>query len=205
MSDRKNVYQRIIEVQKVVDYVQKERGAGQGHNAVTHDGVVAKIRQALIDQDLVFTLSLRDRDLLPPLEGKAMRLYTAQYEAKLTCADEPKDNMIMQVEGHGADSSDKSPGKAMSYATKTFFLKLFLIETGDNEESRTHDPADSPITPFQLEKISNLMKETDTDLSKMTEVIKTQYNVAYERLSDFNVGWAQWAIDVLEKKVKPSA
>ena len=40
---------------------------------------------------------------------------------------------------HGNDSGDKAPGKVMSYAVKTTMLKLFGIETGENDESRNFD------------------------------------------------------------------
>jgi hypothetical protein len=37
------------------------------------------------------------------------------------------------------DNADKAPGKAISYAKKYAVLKLFEIETGEDEESRYPD------------------------------------------------------------------
>lgn len=37
------------------------------------------------------------------------------------------------------DNADKAPGKALSYAKKYAMLKLFEIETGENDESRYYD------------------------------------------------------------------
>jgi hypothetical protein len=38
------------------------------------------------------------------------------------------------------DNQDKAPGKALSYAKKYAVLKLFEIETGEDEESRFQQP-----------------------------------------------------------------
>jgi hypothetical protein len=42
---------------------------------------------------------------------------------------------------HALDNGDKAPGKAISYATKYALLKTFLLETGEDEESR-HNPSE---------------------------------------------------------------
>lgn len=39
-----------------------------------------------------------------------------------------------QSSGHGIDSQDKSPGKAMTYAMKYFLLNTFMVPTGDDPD-----------------------------------------------------------------------
>ena len=41
------------------------------------------------------------------------------------------------IHSNALDNSDKAPGKALSYATKYAILKMLMIETGENDESRT--------------------------------------------------------------------
>ena len=51
MSDVKNIYQRINQVMKSVQYVKKDKavtGGGQNYKAVTHDQVVSVCREALV-------------------------------------------------------------------------------------------------------------------------------------------------------------
>jgi hypothetical protein len=44
--------------------------------------------------------------------------------------------MFVTLPAHAMDSADKSCGKAISYATKYALLKVFALETGEDEESR---------------------------------------------------------------------
>ncbi len=51
-------------------------------------------------------------------------------------ADEPTDFVTVPVCSHAEDQGDKAPGKALSYATKYAILKVLMLESGDDEESR---------------------------------------------------------------------
>jgi len=64
------------------------------------------------------------------------RLYEATFQIEFVNMDEPTDRIVTQQTAHALDNGDKAPGKAMSYATKYAILKLFNIETGEDEESR---------------------------------------------------------------------
>ncbi len=60
------------------------------------------------------------------------------------------------------DNADKAPGKALSYAKKYAVLKLFEIESGEDEESRFSDDAgldDSTATDF----ITTIKEASDMD------------------------------------------
>ena len=46
------------------------------------------------------------------------------------------DKVTSTIEAHANDNGDKAPGKALSYATKSAMLKVFSLETGENDESR---------------------------------------------------------------------
>jgi hypothetical protein len=114
-SDNMNIYQRINAVMKEVDYAQKDTsvtGGGLNYKGITHDYVLSVVRP---------------------------KLYEAFYEIAFVNMDDPKDRAIVHISGHATDSGDKAPGKAVSYAVKVAILKLFGIETGENEESRNFD------------------------------------------------------------------
>ncbi len=133
-----NIYQRINEVRKAVQYVKKD-AVVQGYRAVTHDMVTAKLRDELVQQGILVTpnqLSDNSVDFGQTKSGTTIIRYEAAYEVHFINIDDPGDRHIMVVHAHANDQGDKAPGKAISYATKYAMLKMFSLETGENEESR---------------------------------------------------------------------
>jgi len=134
-----NIYQRINEVRKEIGYVQKDKSVSTGggsYQAVTHDAVTGMVRSSLIKHGIVIVPDLVVGLFHPKEEGAKQRLYEASYVIHFINCDLPDERVSMQVSAHALDNGDKAPGKAMSYATKYAILKLFSIETGENEESR---------------------------------------------------------------------
>lgn len=123
-----NIYQRINEVRKKVEYLRKEKSAGN-YKVVTHDQVTAELRQYLIEFGIVIVPSFVSSHTHK--ESK----YEAIYCFEFVNIDKPDDKAVIVMEAHSIDKQDKAPGKAISYATKYAMLKMFSIETGENEES----------------------------------------------------------------------
>lgn len=135
-----NIYQRINAVRKAIGYVQKDKnvsaGAGGSYKAVTHDAVTGMVRAALIEHGVVIVPSVLSATFNQKEPEAKQRLYEATYQIEFVNIDEPTDRIVTQQNAHALDNGDKAPGKAMSYATKYAILKLFNIETGEDEESR---------------------------------------------------------------------
>lgn len=163
MNDQ-NIFQRINAVMKAVAYVQKDKtisGMGAGYRAVTHDQLVATIRQHMVSAGIVVTVSQTrghynekgkkwDKDTKQEVPD-TMRLYEGEYDVTLVNIDKPDDKVAVHVEAHALDNGDKAPGKAMTYATKTAMLKLFWMETGENDESRAGPVGEIDTDPILLE------------------------------------------------------
>ena len=159
MSDL-NIYQRINAVMKKIDYVQKDKdvsGGGQNYKAVTHDNVTAQIRKHLVENGIVVHLEqlkgelLIQRDLTKDIK---MHLYSGDYAISFVNIDNPEDRVTVTINAHSADNGDKAPGKCASYATKYAMLKVFSIETGENEESRTYEaPQFTDIQKAEFDEI----------------------------------------------------
>lgn len=140
MSESSNIYQRINEIRKAVKYVKKDLQVME-YTAVSHDAVTSAVRKACIDNGVLVFPSVKESKTVP-IEGartaKGVQLY--RYEAVIQVGfiniDAPDDRIVTMVDAHGLDSHDKSPGKALSMATKYALLKMFMLETGENEESR---------------------------------------------------------------------
>ena len=150
MSDKPNIYQRVNSVQQSVKYIQKDKkitGGGQNYSAVSHDALVAVIRDKLVENGIVIYPEQVSGEILIKRDKQAevlMHLYEGNYLINLVNIDNPEDRIVIPVQAHAADNGDKAPGKAITYATKTALLKAFCLETGDDEESRTHE--DDPDT-----------------------------------------------------------
>lgn len=200
-----NIYQRINEVRRDVEYIQKDAAVSTGrssYRAVTHDNVTAHVRKSFIEHGIVLEVSQMFGEIHPKEPEAKQRLYEASYSVSFVNIDNPDDRMSVVVHAHAMDNADKSPGKAMSMATKYAILKTCMLETGENEESRTH--VDSPITNTEIEKIRSLLKSTKTDEQAFIDHLKKS-NFGGNRLSDLFGDWVPFAISALDNKAKSNA
>lgn len=137
-----NIYCRLNEVRKAVSYIQKDkevRGAGN-YMAVTHDAVTAAVRDHLVTHGIMVAPTLVEAKCsetgTTTSSGVPIIRYEGIFDVAFINCDEPDDRHVMRLPAHALDYGDKAPGKAISYATKYAMLKLFSIETGDQEEER---------------------------------------------------------------------
>lgn len=166
MSGQLNIYQKINNVMKAVQYVQKDSsvsGMGGGYKAVSHDQVVSVARKALVDNGVMIFpnqikgefLQMRDVNASPqPIK---MGLYSGTYEINFVNIDDGNDKITATIEAHANDNGDKAPGKALSYATKSAILKVLSLETGENDESREEQKDFNLITSQQVDQLFPLL------------------------------------------------
>jgi hypothetical protein len=137
-----NIYERINEVRKSIAYVQKDKSVSTGggsYKAVTHDQVTAMVREHMVKHGIVTYPVLVD-SVSNPKEGDAKQFrYEATYDFVFVNVEEPQDTLTIRIQAHAMDNADKAPGKALSYAKKYAILKVFEIETGEDDESRYQD------------------------------------------------------------------
>lgn len=148
-----NIFQRINAVRKEISYIQKDKAVSTGggsYRAVTHDAVTGMLRASLIDHGIIVVPSQTMGVFNPKEPDSKQRLYEANYRVSFINMDDPQDCVCVDVNAHALDNGDKAPGKAMSYATKYAMLKLFSIETGEDEESR-YQREDFDVMPFILQ------------------------------------------------------
>lgn len=172
MSEIKNLFQRINEVRKHIDYIQKDKAVSTGggsYKAVTHDQVTAIVRDHMIEHGIVSYPVLVESISMPKevsadmVTAKQFR-YEATYDFHFVNVDDPKDLLTIRIQAHAMDNADKAPGKALSYAKKYAILKLFEIESGDEEESRYQEKE-----TFNLEFHANLIREAK-DLAELEKL-----------------------------------
>jgi len=160
-----NIYQRLNEIRKLVAYVRKDKEVkGQGYMAVTHDAVTSLLREHLVAQgimvapSLVSSKTVQETNMYTAKNVPIVR-YEATYDVAFINCDAPEDKVTLRIESHAVDQSDKAPGKAISYATKYAMLKLFSIETGEDDEQRL--PMKGTITPTTgaMDRINDTQKQ----------------------------------------------
>lgn len=135
-----NIYQRLNEVRKAVDYVQKAKRVGEGgYLAVTHDAVTALTREHFIKHGVVIVPSIVSSAVQPTgtttAKGVPFIRYEAKYRFTVANVEKPDDCFSLDMESHAIDQGDKAPGKALSYAKKYVVLKLLEIESGEEADS----------------------------------------------------------------------
>ena len=177
-----NLMQRINRVRKAVDYIQKDKSVSTGqsgsYKAVTHDLVTAMLRDHLVAQGVVVLPSLVSSKMSEPAQidpAKISRqwLYEAVYDFTFVNEDFPTETFTVRIEAHANDNADKAPGKALSYAKKYAMLKVFEIETGEDDESRV--PEEFDIEPYiDLFKACATADELQKQFFASLEVIKQE-------------------------------
>ena len=166
----KNIYQRINAIMADVRYVKKDAkvsGGGASYTAVTHDQMLSVLRSALVAHGVVIVTDQVSGELLIKRDVEnnvKMHLYAGRYAVAAVNVDKPDDRVIIHVDAHASDNGDKAPPKAMTQATKMAMLKLFSLETGDQEESRA-DWRES-IDGEQAGEIKSLLESTNSDVKK---------------------------------------
>lgn len=165
----RNIFQRINAVQREIGYIQKDKSVSTGggsYKAVTHDAVTAQIRKHLIDHGIAISTTLEQHTFHPREEGSKQRLMEGVFIVSFINIDSPDDNHHVRVVSQALDSGDKAPGKLISYATKYAMLKTFLLETGDDEESRYQETYDFA---GELTRAENAPREEAREIIKQAQ------------------------------------
>ena len=169
-----NLLQRINEVRKTIAYVQKDKSVSTGggsYKAVTHDVVTAMVRPAMIAQGIVCLPYLVESESKAKEEGAKQFRYEATYDFAFINEDDPADRLMIRIQAHAMDNADKAPGKALSYAKKSAILKLFEIESGEDEESRfADDGMEEKTRDHYIDQINE---------AESLDELKTVFAVAY--------------------------
>lgn len=135
-----NIHQRLFGIMSELKPLEKDKHVeikGKvAYEYISHDAVTAHIRPLLVK----YRVMVRPTVQSVRTDGNRTELEVA---VDLINVDNPSDTISMLTIGYGVDPSDKGPGKAFSYALKYAYLKLFLLNSGDDIELEDlhHDSA----------------------------------------------------------------
>ena len=191
------IYRKINNIMKKVSFVKKDGKIGFGNNVfsvVTYDRLLSVIRSHLIDEEVIIVPTQIDRGIytegLTKNGGKKFR-YDALYDIKFIAIEDGSE-IISRHEVSAEGHDDKQPSKAVTIATKNAILKVFSLETGDDE----HEESVNTIDSKQVGMLSQLIADTQTDIEKFLKA----YNIT--KASELQSGYFAQALNQLQSKAK---
>lgn len=127
-AKKTTIHQKILQMQEDIGRVYKNKTKGLMYPTVQHWDITSAVKKVALEQKVL---------IIPYVK-------TSQHEGNdtwLTVAiqiidTETGDQLVVgDYLGQGRDTQDKGAGKAASYAIKTAFMKIFLMEEPDDTES----------------------------------------------------------------------
>lgn len=132
MSDTSpNLYQRLLAVQRSVDYLRKDQVQERGIKSVSSSQVIGAVRDAMNANGLVLSVAVNEHSLLAKWGNHDAKEHLTELGVTFTWvnSDNPADREAFPFYGQGLDTGEKGVGKALTYAEKYFLLKFFHIPT----------------------------------------------------------------------------
>lgn len=173
-----NIYQKLNAIRKEVQYIKKDAHV-QGYKGITHDMVTAVLRDHFINHGVMVipTQTSGTAFETQTANGKPKIRFEAVYTISFVNVEKPDDQLSVSIHSHADDQGDKAPGKAISYAVKTALLKVLMLETGENDESRVEPERreQTKIGETQVKWIESSIEEKGIDKNKfMTFLAKNR-------------------------------
>lgn len=195
-AKEKNIYQRILGVMSELEYIQKgTKTVNNQYRYVSHDQVTAAIHPLLVKHGIAVIPSVTECKQ----EGNRT---TVELKVFFVNSDNPADQFCVQSIGYGVDTSDKGPGKAISYAFKLACLKTFCLETGedsDHDQSSVYEPPrclgfdlaiPSSFSEAEKKKLHKFLVESAEAQGKHVEEIKAS---AVDKMDQFLDVFKKWS------------
>ena len=158
----KNIYQKILEVMKNIEYLSKDDAVAFGttkYRAMSEEKVTMTVRKELIKQGLVVF----------PVEQtveKDGHITTTNTKYKMVNTENPEEFVILASSGQGSDTQDKGVGKAMTYSFKYMLLRTFAIPTGEDPDKVASAQIDYEEALVKKKAtLKKLLEETDSDVT----------------------------------------
>lgn len=167
-----NIYQKINEVMKNIEYLTKDDKVEFGttkYKAISEEKVTTAVREQLVKQGIVIIPVKQESENkeLIRTEKSVNMLTSVHVKYRIQNIDDINDFIEVESNGTGVDTQDKGVGKAMTYAYKYMLLRTFAIPTGEDP-----DKISSAETDKKVEKEVNNAKINKTKLNALNSSIE---------------------------------
>lgn len=193
-SESLNVYQKLLEVRKSVDYLKKEAESNQ-YKYTGSAQVLASVRSKINEMGLILVPRILGKNLIPDTventdsAGKIKRTttYFTELEMSMTWvnAENPDDNVVCPWYAQGVDiAGEKGVGKALTYGEKYFILKFFNIPTDKDDPDTFQQKNEQKASKEVQAKIRETWMKLKLKINQLEQQSKTIYGVGVAQLSE---------------------
>ena len=150
----KNLGPKLVKVLESVDKVKKTGfNSHQNYHYATEADILDAIREGLIANKVFISESSEITDVTPITNKDGKTSFITSVKTTHTFIDaESGETHSVTSTGQGHDAQDKGVYKAITGATKYFYMKNFMVSTGDDPEadgSKTNKPSPQQAKPAQ--------------------------------------------------------
>lgn len=201
-----NIYQKINEVMKSIEYLTKDDQVAFGntkYKAISEEKVTTAVREQLVKQGIVIIpvqQQAENKELIRT-DKQVNMLTTVHVRYRIQNIDDVNDYIEVESTGTGVDTQDKGVGKAMTYAYKYMLLRTFAIPTGEDpdkissaetdakmsNEITTKQDGEKIIDKKMIESLNMAIKNANIQ-SNVVEIVLSQYgykNTSEIKLKDY--------------------
>ena len=156
-----NIFQKISEVMKAIEYLTKDDKVEFGttkYKAISEEKVTTAVRKELVKQGIVIIPIMQESTVteLIRTEKSVNQRADVHTRYRIQNIDDVNDFIEVESNGSGVDTQDKAVGKAMTYAYKYMLLRTFAIPTGEDP-----DKISSAETDYKIQSELNADKIID--------------------------------------------
>lgn len=186
-----NIYQKINEVMKNIEYLTKDDQVAFGttkYKAISEEKVTTAVREQLVKQGIVIIPVQQDSENkeLTRTEKSVNMLTSVHTRYRIQNIDDVNDFIEVESNGTGVDTQDKGVGKAMTYAYKYMLLRTFAIPTGEDPDKISSAETDAKIKKeIEAEQEKVISKQKEESLDKAIENRKISDETVLEILEKY--------------------
>jgi len=194
-----NIFQKINEVMKAIEYLTKDDKVEFGntkYKAISEEKVTTAVRKELVKQGIVIIPIMQESTVteLIRTDKSVNQRADVHTRYRIQNIDDVNDFIEVESNGSGVDTQDKAVGKAMTYAYKYMLLRTFAIPTGEDPDKISSAETDYKIqNEIESQKVisEKLRKGLDTSIenNKLDDetVIKILEKYGYTSTSEIKM------------------
>jgi hypothetical protein len=204
-----NLYTKLVDIRKSVEYLQKTERGNQGAMYVDPAVLVQKIRAKMDDAGILLVPSLSDTtvDSMPDPTKANPNATSFLFRSKMlyTFIDAESGEKLdvpWYMTGKHLQDPAMAGGAALTYFERYFLLKFFQIPTSKDDPEHFHAKTATSMTEEQIKELSDLIERTGTDLQAFLKHAKAD---TLENIQPSKFGVLKAMLLTKEQKVKGAA
>jgi hypothetical protein len=188
-----NIYQKLVEVRKSVDYLKKESESKQ-YKYTGSAQVLASVRDKINEMGLLLIPRIIEKNLLSETveyeEGNKPKKTTTYFTELIMTytwinAEKPDETIECPWYSQGVDiAGEKGVGKALTYAEKYFTLKFFNIPTDKDDPDAFQNKFGQKAAKETLSKIRAAWATLGMRANRLDDQSVALYGVPVMQLDD---------------------